>query len=140
MRDRDTVYTATLTAQQASKGSKSVDGRAPMDVPHKLLIAEDEAILRCTLERILDPQYTVVAAVADRAAAVEAVQEHEPDIVLLDISMPVLNGLEAAQTITEIKPKVKVIMVTSHAEPAYVEEAFPVRGKRLRVERAHCRT
>ena len=92
--------------------------------PPKVLIAEDEAILRCTLERILDPQFTVVAAVADGAAAVDAVQEQEPDIVLLDISMPVLNGLEAAQITTEIKPTVKVIMVTSHAEPAYVEEAF----------------
>lgn len=51
-------------------------------------------------------------------------EEHEPDIALLDISMPVLNGLDAAQKITETKPAVKVILVTSYAEPAYVEEAF----------------
>jgi DNA-binding NarL/FixJ family response regulator len=49
--------------------------------------------------------------------------------VLLDISMPVLNGFEAAEKIAEVKPSVKIIMVTSHAAPAYVEEAF-LRGAR----------
>ena len=98
--------------------------RRPMDAAPKVVIAEDEAILRYTLERTLDPQFRVVAAVGDGAAAVQAVEEHEPDIALLDISMPVLNGLEAAQRIIDKKPGVKVIIVTNHADPAYIEEAF----------------
>jgi DNA-binding NarL/FixJ family response regulator len=48
----------------------------------------------------------------------------QPDIALPDISMPVLNGLEAAQRIMEEKPAVKVIIVTSHDDPFYIEEAF----------------
>ena len=95
-----------------------------MEIPPKVLIAEDDAILRYTLERTLDSECKVVASVADGQGAVQAAQEHEPDIALLDISMPVLNGLEAAEKITQTKPAVKVIMVTSHADPAYVEEAF----------------
>ena len=65
-----------------------------------------------------------LASDADGQAAVQAVDEHEPDIALLDISMPVLNGLEAVEKITRTKPAVKVIIVTSHADPAYIEEAF----------------
>jgi DNA-binding NarL/FixJ family response regulator len=90
----------------------------------KVVIADDEAIHRYTLERTLDRQFRVVAAVSDGLTAVQAVEEHEPDIALLDISMPVLNGLEAAQRIVEKKPAVKVIIVTSHADPTYVQEAF----------------
>ena len=95
-----------------------------MEVSPKVLIAEDDAILRYTLERTLNPQYKVVASVGDGLAAVDAVKQREPDIALLDISMPVLNGLEAAQQITHTKPTVKIIIVTSHADPAYIEEAF----------------
>lgn len=94
-----------------------------METSPKILIAENDAIIRFTLERTPNPQFNVVAVVGDGAAAVQAVEEHEPDIALLDISMPVLNGLDAAQKITETKPAVKVILVTSYAEPAYVEEA-----------------
>lgn len=75
-----------------------------METSPKVLIAEDEAILRLTLERTLNSQFNVVAAVGDGAAAVQAVEEHEPDIALLDISMPVLNGLDAALKITESSP------------------------------------
>lgn len=89
-----------------------------------LLIAEDEAILRYVLQRTLAAQFRVIAAVDDGAAAVQAVIEQEPDIALLDICMPVLNGLEAAEKIAQAKPAVKIIMLTNQADPAYVEEAF----------------
>jgi DNA-binding NarL/FixJ family response regulator len=95
-----------------------------MEDPFKVLIAEDDAILRYTLERTLEAEFRVVAAVGDGAAAVQAAGEHEPDVALLDISMPVLNGFEAAEKIAQVRPSVKIIMVTSHAVPAYVEEAF----------------
>ncbi len=85
-----------------------------MKTPSTVLIAEYEAILRYTLKRTLDPEFKVVAAVGDGTAAVQAVEEHEPDIALRDISMKI------AQT----NPSVKVIMTTNHANPACVEEAF----------------
>jgi len=88
-----------------------------METPSKLVIAEDEAILRYTLERTLDPQFEVAAAVGDGAAAVQAVEEHEPDLALLEIFHAGLSGFEAAQMIAQTKPTVKIIIVTSHAKP-----------------------
>ena len=92
--------------------------------PPTVVIADDDAIVRFALERTLERECKVMASVGDGEAAVQAVDEHQPDIALLDISMPVLNGLDTAQRITETKPTVKVIIVTSHEDPAYIEEAF----------------
>jgi CheY-like chemotaxis protein len=55
-------------------------------------LLKTDAILRYSLERTLDPQYKVVAAVGDGAAAVQAVEAHEPDIALLDIPMPAISA------------------------------------------------
>ena len=89
-----------------------------------LLIAEDDALMREALRQELDKRYKEVAAVGDGRAAVGTVEKDRPDVALLDISMPVMNGLDAAKEISEAAPGVKIIFVTSHAEPAYVEEAF----------------
>ena len=89
-----------------------------------VLIAEDEVLIREALPQELDKHYKVVAAVGGGKAAVETAQKGRPDVALLDISMPVMNGLEAAKQIAQAAPEVKIIFVTSHAEPAYVEEAF----------------
>jgi DNA-binding NarL/FixJ family response regulator len=89
-----------------------------------VLIAEDEVLIREALRQELDKRFKVVAAVGDGRAAVETVEKAHPDVALLDISMPVMNGLDAAKQIAEAAPEVKIIFVTSHAEPAYVEEAF----------------
>jgi DNA-binding NarL/FixJ family response regulator len=98
-----------------------------MQVPVKspsVLIAEDDPVIREALRQQLDKHYDVVAAVGDGQEAVETVGKHRPDVALLDISMPVMNGLDAARQISAAAPEVKIIFVTSHAEPAYVEEAF----------------
>lgn len=88
------------------------------------VIVEDDSIFRYVLERELSPKHKVVASVGDGAAGVDAVKEHCPDIVLLDISMPVMNGLDAARRIVKECPSVLIIFVTSHTERAYVDEAF----------------
>jgi DNA-binding NarL/FixJ family response regulator len=91
---------------------------------HSVLIAEDEVLIREALRQELDKHYNVVAAVGDGQAALDCVEKDRPDVALLDISMPVMNGLDAAKQISEAAPEVKIIFVTSHAEPAYVEEAL----------------
>ena len=91
---------------------------------HSVVIAEDEVLIREALRQELDKHYNVVAAVGDGQAALDCVEKIKPDVALLDISMPVMNGLDAAKQISQAAPEVKIIFVTSHAEPAYVEEAF----------------
>jgi len=97
--------------------------QAAEDSP-SVLIAEDEVLIREALRQELDKRFKVVAAVWDGQAAIETAEKVRPDVALLDISMPVMNGLDAAKQIAEAVPEVKIIVVTSHAEPAYVEEAF----------------
>jgi two-component system nitrate/nitrite response regulator NarL len=94
------------------------------DVKITFVIADDQLLLGEGLRHVLEPQYQVIAVVGNGLAALLAVQEHQPDVVLLDISMPVMDGLEAVQRISETVPAAKVIMLTNHATPAYVEEAF----------------
>jgi DNA-binding NarL/FixJ family response regulator len=68
--------------------------------------------------------YELVGAVEDGEALVKAAQQTKPDLILLDISMPLLNGIEAARQIRKVLPTVKFIFLTMHTDPTYVTEAF----------------
>lgn len=89
-----------------------------------VLIADDELLLAEAIRRAVQPQYHVVSIVGDGAAAIVAAEEHQPDIVLLDISMPVMNGLQAAEHISRSCPSARIIFVTNHTDQLYVQEAF----------------
>jgi CheY-like chemotaxis protein len=65
---------------------------------HSVLIAEDEVLIREALRQELDKHYNVVAAVGDGQAALDCVEKDRPDVALLDISMPVMNGFGRSQT------------------------------------------
>lgn len=89
-----------------------------------VVIAEDDAIIRdgC-LRTILEPAFEIVALVDDGAAAVASAEEHNPDIVLMDVSLPVLRGFAAARKILAGNPEIKLLFVSNYSEPAYIEEA-----------------
>lgn len=90
----------------------------------RLVIAEDHAPTRESLRQALDADFDIVALVGDGQAAVEAVMRLQPDLVLLDISMPRLSGVAALQRMKQRALAAKVVFVTGHDDPAYVEEAF----------------
>jgi DNA-binding NarL/FixJ family response regulator len=96
----------------------------PRESRLSVLIADDELLLGEALKLALEPEYEVVALVGDGAAAIAGAEQHHPDIVLLDISMPVMNGLQAAARIAQSCPSALIIMVTSQTDRAYVDEAF----------------
>jgi DNA-binding NarL/FixJ family response regulator len=109
------------------------------------VIVDDDETFRYALERSLAPEHEILASVGDGAAGVDAVIKHCPDIVLLDISMPVMNGLEAAERIAKNCPSVFIIFVTSHTNRAYVDEAFHrgatgyvQKGNRAQLQEAIC--
>ena len=89
-----------------------------------VLIADDQLLLAESLRQALEPQYKVVAIVGDGVAAIQGVERHLPDILLLDISMPVMNGLQAAEHIAQYCPSVRIIFLTCHTDHIYIEEAF----------------
>lgn len=90
----------------------------------RAVLAEDFDRVRQAFADLLAPDVDIVASVADGEAALKAVEECQPDLVLLDISMPVLDGLAAARRLKQTTPQVKIIFLTMHAEPAYVREAY----------------
>ena len=90
----------------------------------RAIIAEDDAALRCTLRQIVETRCEVIAEAENGQVAVELAGALNPDIVLLDISMPILNGFEASQRIRNQLPHVRIVIVSSHSDPAYVEQAF----------------
>lgn len=90
----------------------------------RLLLADDHSLVIEGIRRILEDHCDVVGAVEDGRALVEAAETLRPEIVLLDISMPLLNGIDAARRLKQQHPEIKIIFVTMHADRAYVNEAF----------------
>ena len=89
----------------------------------RILIADDEAIIRLGLRRMLeDAGHQVVGAAADGVRAVELAGQTQPDLVILDIKMPALSGLDAAQQITHQRP-VPILILTAFSDRALVEQA-----------------
>ena len=89
-----------------------------------VLLADDHAIVVEGLRRILEPDFEVVGAVADGLALVKAAEELRPDIVVADISMPFLNGIEAARQIRAANPQIRIVFLSMHPDVVYVSEAF----------------
>ncbi len=90
----------------------------------RVLMADDHSLILAGLRKLVEVECDVVGTVEDGRALVEAAQKLRPDLILLDISMPLLNGLEAARQLTKLVPESKVIFLTMHASPTYATEAF----------------
>ena len=90
----------------------------------KILIADDHVLIAEACAKLLEPQYEVVGTVADGQALLREVVSIHPDLVLIDIAMPLLNGLDAAQQIKHKLPDVKIIFVTMLQDVNVIAEAF----------------
>ncbi|MEW6047656.1 MAG: response regulator transcription factor [Bacillota bacterium] len=97
---------------------------APQKTPIRVLIADDHAVVRAGLRRILElePDIRVVGEAADGWEAVEATEREGVDVVLMDISMPRLNGLEATRMLRTKVPSARVVALTIHTDDQYVVE------------------
>ncbi|MEV7553951.1 response regulator transcription factor [Amycolatopsis sp. NPDC089917] len=92
----------------------------------RVVLADDEAMIRAGVSAILaaDAGIEVVAEAENGSAAVEQTRATRPDVVLLDIRMPVMDGLKAAEEIRRLLPEVGVIMLTTFGEDSYIERAL----------------
>lgn len=90
----------------------------------RILMADDHSLMLAGLRKLVEEDGDVVGTVGDGRALVEEAQKLRPDIILLDISMPLLNGLDAARQLTKLVPDSKLIFLSMHATPTYVTEAF----------------
>ena len=91
----------------------------------RVLLADDHAIVRQGLKSLLDKEgIDVIAEAADGQQAVKMVRELQPDVAVLDLAMPVLNGLDAAREILKMSTRTKPMLLTMHTEDHYVLEAL----------------
>jgi two-component system response regulator NreC len=98
-------------------------GRKSM--PMRVVLADDHAMIRQGLKAILEADgFQVVGEAANGSEAVGLCQKVRPDVAVLDISMPLLNGLDAAREILKTRPQTKIILLTAHTQERYVVESL----------------
>jgi len=94
-----------------------------MKVPSAIL-ADDHKLLVEAFQKLLEPHFEIVATVADGRALLDVAENLKPDVILLDIGMPLLNGLEAARQLKNKLPAVKLIFLTMHEDPDLAIQAM----------------
>lgn len=94
----------------------------------RLLIVDDHPDARAALKALLEEEFEIVAELSSAVGLQEAIRQHKPDVVLLDISMPKIDGLTATRRLRKAGIDVKIIFVTEHADPQYIKEAFRAGG------------
>ena len=90
----------------------------------RIILADDHTMLTEAFERLLASDYEIVDRVADGRTLVEATTRCKPDVVVADISMPLLNGLDAMRKIKQTLPDIKIVFLTVNDDPDLVTEAF----------------
>ncbi|MCC2643409.1 MAG: Response regulator, LuxR family [Nitrospira sp.] len=105
----------------------------------RVLLADDHTLVLEGFRRIVEQRCEVVGTVEDGRALLDAAARLRPHLILLDISMPLLNGIDAARQVKKLLPDVKLIFVTMHADPAYVSEAFKVGASAYLLKRSAAR-
>jgi two-component system response regulator NreC len=89
---------------------------------HRIVLVEDHTLFREGLKALLsfEPDFEIVGEAEDGLKAIQCVERFKPDIVLLDLTMPRLNGVEAIREMTKISPKTKVVVLTAHGAQEFV--------------------
>jgi len=97
-----------------------------MTAKHSILLADDHALVRAGIRRLLEglPDVEVVGEASDGLDALERVRRDPPDAILLDITLPALNGIEVAERISRLDVPTRVLMLSMHASPEYAARAL----------------
>lgn len=93
---------------------------------YKLLICDDESLERVALRKIIERHYANIIVLDDAQTGEDALKKvhlYQPDILLMDIKMPEMNGLDAQRKILEFQPKIKTVIITAYSDFSYAQEA-----------------
>ena len=91
--------------------------------PH-IVIADDHTFMADACKKLLEPKYDVVATVGDGRALVRVAATLKPQVIIIDIGMPLLNGLDAGYQVKQLLPSVKLVFLTMNTDPVLAAEAF----------------
>ena len=89
-----------------------------------ILLADDHKIVLEGLKGLLEDEYEIVGAVEDGRELLEQAQKLRPDVIVADVGMPLLNGIDAVNQIRKVRPNAKVVFLTMHQDAMYAKEAF----------------
>jgi DNA-binding NarL/FixJ family response regulator len=90
----------------------------------RVLLAEDHRIVAEGLRSVLEPEFELIEIVEDGRALLTAAEELRPDVIVADISMPLLNGIDAVRQIKETREEIKIVFLTMHPDVTYAASAF----------------
>jgi DNA-binding NarL/FixJ family response regulator len=90
----------------------------------RILIADDHTLVADLCRKLLEMEFHVIGSVRDGRALVQSAVDLRPDVIVVDIAMPILNGLDAGQQVKEILPAVKLVFLTMNPDPEVAAEAF----------------
>jgi len=90
----------------------------------RILLADDHTLVAEAFKRLLEPEFDVVGTVADGRALLRAAPELKPDVVLVDLNMPLLNGLDASEQLKQTAPQIKIIVLTMNEDPDIAAETM----------------
>lgn len=90
----------------------------------RILLADDHTLVAEAFKRLLEPEFEVVGTVGDGRALLKAAGELKPDLVLVDLNMPLLNGLDAGEQLKQTLPKIKIIVLTMNEDPEIAAETM----------------
>jgi DNA-binding NarL/FixJ family response regulator len=90
----------------------------------RILLADDHTLVAEAFKRLLEPEFEVVATVGDGRALLRSATELKPDLVLVDLNMPLLNGLDASEQLKQALPKIKIIVLTMNEDPEIAAETM----------------
>lgn len=102
-----------------------------MSRPIRVLLADDHVLIRAGLRMVVDaqPDLTVVGEAGDGREALAMAESLKPDVVVMDIGMPTLNGIEAAHQVREKLPDIQIVMLSMHADEGYILRALKAGAK-----------
>jgi DNA-binding NarL/FixJ family response regulator len=92
----------------------------------RLLIVDDDSAIRKLVRMSLEDEWEIVGEADNGLAAIKAADELQPDIILLDVSMPVMDGFSAAKRLKQSRPELHIIFVSQHPDASYMDEAFRI--------------
>jgi DNA-binding NarL/FixJ family response regulator len=105
----------------------------------RLLLADDHELLVDGVRKLLEPEFELIGTAADGREAVREYERLRPDLLLLDIGLPLLNGIEVARQIRLLDPAARILFVTMQTDRIYVEEAFRAGGSGYVLKQAAAR-
>ena len=92
----------------------------------RILLADDHTLIAEGISQLIESEFDLIGIVQDGRTLLDKIGQLEPDILLLDISLPTINGIEVAHRIKKLSPTIKVIFLTMHAELSFIKDAASV--------------